>query len=441
MHREDRGAFAALVAAVVFGLVLRVVVAGDVAFSPADEGRYLAMASAVSARGIGAFHDLVVGTLASPEMQLFPSPLRYAHVMLAGLACRLHGGASYEALAALSTAAGVASVALTGWIGLRVAGARSGAVAAFVIACAPLALALGRRALQDSVVVAAAALLLALAIELRREETFASVRARWLALAGAFAAAFLVASKETSVFLLVPFVIDAGVAAAKDRREAWRVVPFVAGPLLAVAGFLAFVGTYDELAALLAVAQRSADGAYVRAYMAGPPQRVLVDLLALAPVASLLAFVGLMAPRAASRPWPGARLVDAYVIAGLVAAACLPKNLRFTAALEPALAVLAARGLASLEEQAAGALRRTLLTTGALVALGLSSWLIFVRAFLERRVYDPTTFDLLVALDAVPHGGAMSPGTLAAPATLLLVGAASLAISLGVRAPASRRES
>lgn len=434
MDRDERMATAGLVAAVLLGFVLRVVVAGDVAFSPADEGRYLAMATAVAEGGTAAFHGLVEQTLASPALWLFPTPLRYGHVLLAALACKLHGGPSFEALAALSTAAGMLTVVLTGWLGLRVAGARIGAVAAFVMACSPLALALGRRALQDAVVVAAATLVLVLVVELRREARLGGGRAWGLALGVSLASALLVALKETSLFLLLALTIDAAVEAARDRSVAWRLAPLLAGPLLAFAGFLVWVGNASEWRSLVDLATRSADGAYVRAYMAGPPHRVLVDLLVLAPVASLLAIVGAAAPRGAGPKEPAFRLVKSFLLAGLVAAACLPKNVRFTAALEPALAVVAAQGLASLAASAESAWRRTVVTVLPLAGIGLGSWLLFARVFLERGVYDPTTIDLLTALDAVPHGGVMDRGTVAAPAAAIFVVAVSLAVSLGIRA-------
>jgi asparagine N-glycosylation enzyme membrane subunit Stt3 len=124
------------------------------------------------------------------------------------------------------------------------------------------------------------------------------------------------------------------------------------------------------------------------------------------------------------------------VVAGLAAAAWLPKTVRFTAALEPAIAVLAAAGLAAVLAAAADCARRGLLLVSALFGLGVGSWAIFARVFLERRVYDPTTFDLVTALDAIPHAGPMAPGTLAAPLVVIVVVAVALAVTLGVRTPA-----
>ena len=427
MTRARAAAAWGSVAAVALGALLRLCVSGDVDFSPADESRYLAMASSVAEGGLSAFHGLVTETLARPELQQFPTPLLYGYVLAAACACKLHGVASFEALASLSRAAGIVTVVLTAWVGWRVAGARVAAFAAFVVACSPLALALGRRALQDSVVVAATTLVLALALELRRDVRMAPSRAWSLSVGVSLASAFLVALKETSLFLLLALVVDAAVAAFRDRTVAWRVAPLVAGPLLAAVGFLAWAGNFAELRALVEVAERSADGAYVRAFMAGPPHRVLVDLLVLAPVATLLAVLGLFAQPAAKSDSSSTRLVATFLLTGLVAASCLPKNVRFTAALEPALALFAALGLSSV----AGA--RVAVTALTLGGLGLSSWLIFARVFLERRVYDPTTFDVLAALDAVPHSGPMSAGTFGAPAVAIVVTAVAIALTLGAR--------
>lgn len=433
------GALLPSAAVVMLAVALRLTVAGDVAFSPADEARYLAMATAVHDGGLAAFPRLVAETLASQELQLFPTPLRYGYVILAALAGKVAGAVTFGALAGLSCAAGMVTVVLTAILGTRTAGPRAGALAGFFLACSPLALALGRRALQDTVVTALATLLVLLASELFRAPHHPRSRASGLAVAAALTAAALVAAKETSVLLVWALAIDAVVRARADRRLLVRALPFVLGPPIAVLGFLAVAGSADDFARLLAVAAQSAEGAYVRAFMAGPPQRVLVDLVTLAPIVSVLAVVGLTRPReSALSAEAGTRIVESFLVAGLVAAACLPKNVRFTAALEPALCVVGATGLVHLVDRLR-APRRPYATALVVAAVAASAWHVFTRVFVEHRVYDPTTLDLLSALDAIPHAGPMRPGTTSPVLALALVAAVVVALASSADVESSER--
>ena len=414
----------ALVAAVALGVVLRLVVRDGVQFSPADEGQYLAMARTIAAGGVGAYPELIAGYLRNAAMHAYPSPLRYAHVLLSTLACSLHGGASFVALASLSTAAGFVTVGATALLGPRIGGARHGAIAAFLIGVSPLQLALGRRALQDEIVVAACTVML-LAFTYVGGKTWKLSRET-----GAPAALFVVAAalflalKETSILLYVAVVAVAVVDAVQQRSNWARAALVLVPPVLAALGFLAVGGTLAQGVELVELSAASAGLPYVRAYMAGPPHRVIVDLFLLVPctVAFALAALGSPSRGRTSSAW---RLAATFSVVALVVAAGLPKNVRFTAVLEPVLAIYAADAMLAWSDRQPTTFGRTTVIAAGCMLSAVASWAIFTRVFLERGVYDPTTAELLVALDAVPHAGARSAGTI--PGAVLAVVACAVA--------------
>jgi hypothetical protein len=401
----------AVVAAVALGVVLRLVVRDGVSFSPADEGRYLAMARTIAVGGLDAYPELIAEYLRNDVLHAYPSPLRYAYVLLSALACNMLGGPSFAALARLSTAAGLVTVGATALLASRIGGPRHGAIAAFLIALSPLQLALGRRALQDELVVAACTVMLLAFTHVKPSRWFFSAESRAPAAIFVAAATLFLALKETSV-LLYATVVAVAVVDAVERRSTWgRAALVLAPPVLAVLGFLAVGGTLAQGLELVELSAASADLPYVRAFMAGPPQRVIVDLFLLVPCTVAFAMAALGAPPGGrtSSAW---RLAATFAVVTLVVATGLPKNVRFTAVLEPVLAVYAADALLAWSDRQTTPRRRATVLGAGCTLSAIASWAIFTRVFLERGVYDPTTVELLAALDGVPHGGAMSAGTL-----------------------------
>lgn len=423
---------AGLVAVVILGAAVRLLVREGVAFSPADEARYLAMARSIVEGGLGAYPALVAEHLQKTWLHEYPSPLRYAHVILAALACKLHGSVSFAALAGLSTAAGVVTVGATAALGARMASVRHGVVAALFIAVSPLQLALGRRALQDEVVVASCALTLLAFTYVERDLRF--VAGKTLASAGLFvaSASVFLALKETSALLYISFIALVVVDACR-RRGSWapRVFLVLVPPAVAVLGFLLLGGSLEQGLDLMRLSAASAETPYARAYMAGPPHRVVVDLFLLVPCTVALAAAGLgeSSRLRTSAGWRVAATFATFATVALVVAAGLPKNVRFTAVVEPLLAIYAADTLLAWSDRTTRAATRLVVMGAGCMLPVLASWAIFTRVFLERGVYDPTTVDLLAALDAVPHRGPMGAGTLAAPWLVLLACATAFTVA------------
>ncbi len=428
----------ALVAVMVLGAALRLFARDGVSFSPADEAHYLAMARALADGGLGAYPSLVAEHVQNTGLHAYPSPLRYAHVVLAALACKIHGSVSFAALASLSTLAGVVTVGATAALGARVVGLRHGILAALFVAVSPLQLALGRRALQDEVVVAACTLTLLAFISIdRNARVFARHSLVPVALFTASASVFL-ALKETSM-LLYAALVGIAVVDAFRRDGSWgRVALVLAPPALAVLGFLALGGTVAQGVDLVRLSAASANTPYAQAFMAGPPHRVVVDLFLLIPCTMVLAAasLGLSSGRSTS---PGWRVAATFAAVTFVAAAGLPKNVRFTAVLEPVLAIAAAHTLLAWSDRATSAAKRLRVIGAGCMLSVTASYGIFTRVFLERGVYDPTTFDLLAALDAVPPAGPVTAGlvtagTVTMPWLLVLACATAVGVAASVSA-------
>lgn len=410
------GSRAAVAAAVLVAVALRLALNDVTLFSPHDEAVYLAAAEAVAREGpAGGLREVLAGYLARPVAWLYPPPIRWGQHLLGGLACAL-GGARHEALAGLSTLAGVAVVVGAALLARRLGGLPAALAAVVLLLASPLWLHLGRRALADAPYAAAAfaaawAFLAAMSPGARRG---------LVALAVALCA-LQAALKEGGALLLAALLVASAALAAREAgptaaaRAALR-----AGALLALAGGLAWLGfsllVGSPGAYLMVVARIREAGPhndYLRALQGGPPWRYLVDLALLSPGLLLLAPPALAAllrrdparsPRA-RLAWGLAALAVAYATL-LVAAGAggMGYNARYLLPLDAPLRVLVAVWLVGWvgRAPAAGRAARGALAAGAVaVSVGVEAW-VFRRVFLERGVYDPVTAAVAAALDVVP---------------------------------------
>src|SRR5436190_1319355 len=126
---------------------IRLLINNVTTFSPADETVYLRYTQVLA--GGGGYARIIRMFIDDRGMWVFPNPLRWGYLGATTLFCSLTGKSTYRELATLSTIAGIAAVALTYWIGLRLFEPRTALFAAALMATSPLQLALGRRALSD----------------------------------------------------------------------------------------------------------------------------------------------------------------------------------------------------------------------------------------------------------------------------------------------------
>lgn len=356
---------------------LRIAFNNVIRYSRADETSMLLHARAFLERP-GDYRAQCERWLSDRGAWCTPSPVRFGNLLLLGAAFRITGRPTHRTMAWVSALAGVLGVAAAYGIGSELAGQRAGLFAAVLTFCAPLGLAMSRRALQDSAVSAT------------------TLGAAWALLgghpwAGATLLAFLLAEKETAALF---FPALAGLCWAAGRPVWW---PFpLAGAVYAVA-FAALAGGRVGLLWRFARAVSSVGPhPYAVAHQSGPLHRLPLDLFSLGPVAILLAVSG----RAVAPALGAAALL--LLVLGLVPAT---KNVRLALPADGLLRISAAGALATMG---------MLPAIAGVLAVTVSELWIFRRVFLQGDVYDPVTANVLAALGMIP-GGTPAPAATVHP--------------------------
>jgi len=386
---------------IAIGAVVRFAYNDVTSYSSADEAHYVTAARVLSEEGWSKYPDLIRDQLDHPAEWFFPTRLRWGYLGLTTLACAVRSPCDARALAWLSTLAGIASIAFTFLLGARLVGRRAATLAAALTITSPLQLAMGRRALQDEVCCAVwLAALWALIRLLQGEGDGRRARARERVATFVALATLSFAMKESFAFLYVAFV---AIYLAFTRGRRLRIADaatLVAPPALAFGGFVLLSGSASSFFALLRVTAVGVAAEYGLQYQSGPPHRVLFDLFLLAPLVCVIGAGALWAVVTARREDRGGeRWLTLFFVIAVAAFMGLPKNLRFTVILDPILRILAAWALVTMIE--ARGLWSGWLAVVALANAGVELYL-FHTIFIRGAVYDPTTYDVLYALRAVP---------------------------------------
>jgi 4-amino-4-deoxy-L-arabinose transferase-like glycosyltransferase len=325
-----------------------------------DENVYLEYAKA------GGYHRVIRMYLDHPFFWFFPSPLRWSYVGVSSLFSTFHG------LATLSTICGIVAVALTWFIARELFDARIALFATALVATSPLQLALGRRALSDeffcAVVLASIASLL---LYLRDR------RIGWL-VTWIVATTFAFGAKE-QFLLIYPIVL----CFWRDFR--WRdVVTWAIPPALYFIVFCILAGDVTTFFKIAHLTTLTIAAPYATQLQNGPPQRLLIDLMALAPLVTI-AFIA-----AAASDGTKVALIAAGII--IVHSLLSTKNVRYIVSADPLMRIAVAAWLPARPRVAA-----------ALVILNAAFELTFFYAiFIAAGVYDPVTTNLLHALRMIP---------------------------------------
>lgn len=417
---------------VLIGAVVRVIVNDVVAYSPADEAHYVDVTRWLARDGLSAYPQFVSTYLEREAMWLSPTPLRWGYFSLTTLTCSLYAPCDGRAIAWLSTLAGIVSLVLTYVLGKRLLGRSAALLATAFSIVSPLQLALGRRALQDEVycaAVLAASYAFVRLFDLDAERPTSILWRRWAGFVAASTSAFAV--KEAFVFPYAAFVLLyllAAPAQSKLRSMAW----FLAPPLLFCVGFMVLGRDPSALYEIMRLHEASFSSDYSIRYQSGPAHRPLFDLFLLAPIVCLLATGAMVKMTERLREGGRERWLAGFLILTLAAFMGLPKNLRFVVILDPVLRLLAAWMVVHHPwcERASRAGRVAL--CGLVVVIDAAVELsLFDTVFRQRNVYDPTTYDILYALGAIPGNLLPAAANASALVSTLMFGGAG-AILLGV---------
>ena len=386
----SRATSAVLLSIVIASAAVRISLDDVAAFSPADETFGANVAASLAGGFLAKYPAHAQRYLDFPEDWKYPTPLRWGYFALAAGACSVAPRCTPGPLATLSTLAAIAAVPLTFAVALAFVAPEAALLAAALVASSPLQLALGRRALQDAP--ATAALLLAVWAFLRMLSATRR-RAAWTA-AAVLAAAFALSVKEASILYAPALALVWW--SRRGRGARWSDLAVLLAPALFVLGYeLVARGSF------LAMARVALDGVaqpYAQRFQGGPPHRYLFDLLAISPL-PVLAAAGAGGLLLDSRDDRGALELALATAAVFGAFAFATRNLRLFGGGDVLVRMLAAWLVARLSRRS---LYPVAWIAGAALVFVAADAACFHKVFLEGSVYDPTTFDLLRALGAVP---------------------------------------
>jgi len=387
---------AALFVVIAFSAALRLWLNDVVQYSPADEAVYAGYTRTLVERGfVSGYPEITRAFLHEPQRWVYPSPLRWGYFGLATVTASLFGSAQPHALAWLSTLAGILVVPLVFILGRRLFGTRAALLGAAFTAVSPIELALGRRALQDEVFCLAvlAAVTLLIACVDRRD---AAVPARRVI--AAVAAMTLAFAVKESFLYLYPALLALFFVFRKPRELRWRhAAIFLVPPAAYFAGFSLLARSGADFFRLGRIVTSAMSAPYVMQYQAGPPHRLLVDMLVTAPLVSIVGGAAVVLVALGRERGKELRALALMVAAAVLVFAVVPsKNLRFIVMVDPLLRLLAAGMIASAAR--CGPVLTAVAAANASIELEL-----FYAIFVSRGVYDPVTQTLLEAVGALPR--------------------------------------
>lgn len=395
--RETIAIWLALAFLFFVAIVLRVHYNNVIEFSPDDESVYDGYARILAHGGAGAYPEVVATYLRDRHLSLYPSPLRWSFIGTAAMAYAAKGGAaSFRDLTNISTASSIAIVFLIWLIAREILDRRSALAAVALAVTSPLTLALGRRALADEFFCALFLLAVFTAIKTATGE---SGRKRLLYRVAWIVSATLTFAAKEQFLLVYPVVIL--FAIWLKRRVDWAdVVGWLAPMALYPAIFSLLARNVSQFFTIARITTSTVGAAYPEQYQNGPPQRLLIDYMAVSPFVAVLAIavVTMVALRVVDEPRLRP-LVGLIIAAFAVHAFFSSKNLRYVIPLDP-LSRIAVAGF--FVNHISG--RRHSIAFGAVLLVNaIVELFIFNRVFVVGQVYDPVTNELLRTLKMLPH--------------------------------------
>ena len=378
----------------------------------ADEGTYYRQAETLVREGTGGFERIARDFALSPSLQEYPNPLRVGTISVAAMALNVDD--SYRSLSFVSLFSFL--ILLIGaWRFVDHFWGREHALATLLLlAASPLALAMSRRALMDSLAYTTAAFSVFSFFYLVERGTRRSLAIFVVT----FAFAILV--KETAV-LLLPFYLVALVylKIAKQLKLDWPsvLIALVLPPIIVGIAYVSAYGV-DGLTGILNGLHGAFSGDYTKRFQQGPWYRYFVDFLMLSPFTLLLAiaYAGYLFGTGYRR-WNF--LLFAFAVFLPCAFAFLPKSARYVLLLDLPIRLFAASMLLALPQYFAQAtldsrIGKSLSTQPSMTKF--LSWLpalilgllvvtdvaAFQRYFIVESIYDPVSYNFLRVNRIVP---------------------------------------
>jgi hypothetical protein len=327
------------------------------AYQPYDEAVYLRYTQVLA--GGGSYARIVRMFIDDRSMWVFPNPLRWAYLGATTLFCHIGDACSFRTLATLSTVAGIAVVALTYVLGVELFERTTALFAAALVATSPLQLHLGRRALSDEFF---CAMVLASIVAIRRPWVWVIVTTL------AFGA------KEQFVFIYPVVLLFWWL---RERKLRWE---WLLPPVLFFGVFCLLARDVTSFFRIARIITSVMNAPYAVQSQSGPPQRLLIDFLAVAPLVTIAFLIAAYLRR---REPLVVLAVGILVVHSFISS----KNLRYVVTADPLMRLAVASVFP----------RKTFLAVNAVIELVLFHFI-----FIVNGVYDPVTHELLRALKIVP---------------------------------------
>lgn len=375
-------------------VAFRVGTLGHVEWNGNDETAYLSLLERFDEKGFAEMRSMIQTAPETFGTWSGPMPFRVGYLLVAWVTCKVLGGVELRNLAWLSFASGIGVVLLGFHLLRQWLSARTAFIAGLLLVTSPLAVALSRRALQDSFL----AFVVLLAI-VAYDRWWRSGKPLHLILWSLILLLGLL-TKE-SMIALVPCFVLAGLWYRKRPGApplSAIVIPVLATLLACLlieawlsGGFASFFRTY------VAYARIAADNPYNVAYNQGPWFSYLVIFLAVSPVAYLGSILGSAASDLGEEDRPGRILATIYVLSALaIFTAAVPINVRYVLFLDVLLRGLSAIGIVAIASKVP--------KPGLRVAVGIAlvAFTMAVdghqlyRLFLAGNLYDPVAVGVLL---------------------------------------------
>lgn len=384
----------ALWAAVLLGCALSLA-----AFDPSpkphhDEAIYLRYCRFMTVEGIASYPSLVRAY--TFEMQrgdpVVLPPTRFLYPLVGAIVHGITGAGEHFALAGVALAAAMLTMLASAALARATLPPREGVAATLLMACAPLRLALGSKAMIDGFFG-----LLALVAVLAAWRALTRPGSRSALAAFGLSLAALVLTKENAAFAWLGIVVAMALAPRlglpRPSPGMWRTA--FLGPAAGLFALVLLAGGWSPFVeAMTTFVVKVRRNPFTVLICDGPWYRLLLDLFILHPLILLLAFAGLCSLR---RDRPGLVLVATTAVVAFAALSCLKygASLRYTTSAEFPLRALAVFALAGWT--AAAGRHAKALFVGAVLVLGALDLRQHDLLFRERQMYEPTPVEMMKA--------------------------------------------
>jgi 4-amino-4-deoxy-L-arabinose transferase-like glycosyltransferase len=362
-----------------------------------DESVYLQFTASLLKRGLSGYPALFQGYLSDRAMWVLPSPLRPGFIIAAYVWTLIFGN-NFAALAFLSLCAYALFLCASFYFSRKWLERGEAFLFTFLLAFSPLLLAMGRRALAESLLNLFSALALWLFFWLAQQRSFL----RYALFIGVYGCAILI--KETAFLLSVIFAAYLCARKIYFKKEvsardflAISLLPFT----LVAAVYWALGGWPYVFPTLKVILNSPAANPYAVLYGGGPWFRYLLDWMLLSPVTTLLGigYIFSLAIRREKDELSGYWLL--VLVLGLALLSLFTKNARYLIFLETPIRLFA---FFMLRDACRGLFKRhsspaLFLAVAFICVYDYSS---FTGLFLGCGIYDPVSLNLLRARSIIP---------------------------------------